>query len=81
MFCTRPIHPRTLCIGDIIEQIEEEAEVEDLDAADHLEDLDELAAALEAFNDANRGVQLGYEPDYTKIIRVTKADFEEGRPT
>ena len=77
LFCTTPIHPTTIFAGDIYNHIEEMAQVEDLDVTDHLEGMEAFEAAVLAFNEANKETIIGWSPDYTRVIKVTREEFLE----
>lgn len=58
-------------IGDILDQIQSEG-YEDFDA-DDLNGIDDLKAAIELFNERNKGQHL-YQPNYSKVILIEKGN-------
>lgn len=80
LFCTKPVHPMKIDIDYIYQQIEEVAFIDEdynISVIDLLKGKDELEAAIDAFNELNKDVILGYEYVTNRAIRLTTDDFKE----
>lgn len=77
LFCTKPVKPIKMSLEDYFEAVDDRAGVDDLDCREHIEGIADMMMAIEKFNKANEETIIGWEPDYSRKVKLTKKDFEE----